>query len=262
MRSLVCISLVLLVAQVGLAQSGSRKPSEDVRIRRLTIKSASLPAADRDRIRRVFQGETYATNELQDRIQVAFQDLGYFKAFVNNLRISFNRQEEKVRNVDVVVAIEEGLRYHLGEIEFQHGTLFSSDQMRNLFPIKRGDVFDRARIVEGLTGLPRLYDTEGHLNCVAIPDTKSDDLHHTVDLVIDLDEGEPFDFGQLVLDGQEPHPGAGKALTESWKMLRGTRYSPAVLQRWLRGNEANLPQGVSTVISTTSHVVNLSISFP
>lgn len=136
--------------------------------------------------------------------------------------------------------------------------------MRRLFPINAGDVFNRARIVEGLSELAKLYDTEGHINCVAIPDTKSDDLHHTVDLVIDLDEGESFDFGQLVLDGQEPHPGVGQALTESWETLRGKRFSPVVLQRWPHDNEPNLRQGVSTVISThpTSHVVNLRILFP
>jgi hypothetical protein len=267
MRWLICILLTVLLAQFGLAQGSSRKSADDVRIRRLTIKSASLPAADRVRITRLFNNSTYAASELQGRIRVAFQDLGYFKVFVNEPRISFNRQDQTLKNVDVVVTIEEGLQYRLGEIEFRNATLFSSDQLRKLFPINTGDIFSRARITEGLTELAKLYDTEGHINCVAIPDTTSDDLHHTVDLVIDLDEGNPFDFGQLVLDGQEPHPDAGKALAESWKTLRGKRYSPVALQHWLHDNEPNLPhgpRGISTVISTdpTSHVVNLRISFP
>jgi hypothetical protein len=267
MQQFVGILLLLLLAPAGLAQGSSRESADEILIRRLTIKSASLPAADRDLIIRLLQKSTYSAIELQDRIRVAFQDLGYFKVLVNDPKLSFNRQEKNLGSVDVAVTIEEGPQYRLGEIEFQNATLFSSEQMRKLFPINTGDVFNRARIAEGLTALTKLYDSEGHINFVAIPDTKSDDLHHTVDLVIDLDEGEPFDFGQLVLDGQEPHPGAGNALIESWKMLRRKRYSPVVLERWFRDNEPNLPagkRGISTVISThpKSHVVNLSISFP
>jgi hypothetical protein len=151
---------------------------------------------------------------------MAFQDLGYFKVLVNDPRVSFDGQEKNLRNVDVAIMIEEGLQYRLGEIQFQNATVFSSNQMRKLFPIHAGDLFNRAKIAEGLNELGSLYDTEGYINCVATPDAKSDDLHHTISQVIDLDEGKPFNFGQLVLDGKEPHPGAGKALVESWKTLQ------------------------------------------
>lgn len=67
----------------------------------------------------------------------------------------------------------------------------------------------------------------------------SDELRHTVDLVIFMDEGRPYDFGKLYLEGIEPHAGAGKALLNSWKALEGKRYNPLELHRWLLANHAD-----------------------
>jgi outer membrane protein assembly factor BamA len=115
------------------------------------------------------------------------------------------------------------------------------------------------KIGKGLESLRKLYATEGYVDCVAVPEVLSDESRRTNDLVIDVDEGRPYDFGRLYLEGVEPHPGAREALMNSWKTLEGKRYNPVELQRWLLANHADWKDGsdaMRIVIDSESLVVH------
>ena len=84
--------------------------------------------------------------------------------------------------------------------------------------------------------LRELYGTRGYVNTVANPVVTTDESRGTIDLVLEVDEGQAYDFGRLYLEGVEPHSGAGKALLNSWKPLEGRRYNPVELQHWLLAN--------------------------
>jgi hypothetical protein len=68
----------------------------------------------------------------------------------------------------------------------------------------------------------------------------NDKSRRTIDLVLEVEEGQAFDFGKLYLEGVEPRPGAGKTLLDSWKPLEGRRYNPVELQHWLLANPFRL----------------------
>jgi hypothetical protein len=169
--------------------------------------------------------------------------LGYFKAVVDEPRFSFPMQGEGTRIANVTVKVEPGAQYRLGEIHVQKATVFPSTQLRNLFSLRRGDLFNVTKFVEGLEDLRKLYETQGYVNFVGTPITSSDDSRRTIDIVVDIDEGKPFNFGRLYLEGVEPHPGAGKALLNSWKTLEGKRYNPLELQHWLLANHVDWKVG-------------------
>ena len=236
MRILVRILLFSAIANIALAQKPSLVSSESttkIRIHRVTINASNLPAGDRDRIVHHFAQNAYFEGELQSRIQTAFQNLGYFKAHVDEPKIFLLEQSQATNDADISVTVEEGPQYRLGEIHFQKADLFPTDQLRRIFPIQSGDLFNKTTFSKGLDNLRHLYATEGYINCVAIPVVKMDESHRTIDLVIEMNEGEPYDFGRLFLDGKEPHAGAGQALMESWKTLQGKRFNPDLLMTWL-----------------------------
>ncbi|MFI5089544.1 MAG: POTRA domain-containing protein [Terriglobales bacterium] len=175
-------------------------------------------------------------------------------------------QERNVRIADVTVTVEEGLRYRLGEISFKGGTVFPADEMRRMFPMQAGEVFNTEKMREGIQNLRKLYGTQGYINLTPVPVSTSDDSRQTVDVIFDLDEGKLFSFGPLVLDGPEPHAGARKALLESWKKLQGKPFDWDALQQWLRKNRLKWPSAAPTPVETsqdqTSQVVTVRLSFP
>ena len=51
---------------------------------------------------------------------------------------------------------------------------------------------------------------------------------------IELDEGSQYRFGPLVLDGEEPRPGAGQELIDAWKPYIGTISDSRMLEKFAR----------------------------
>ena len=243
MRILVRLLVASLLASAGLGQPCFAESANNIRIGKLVIESNSLPDADRERIIHLFQQKTYLQPEIGERIECALRNLGYFKAVVDEPKFSFPTQGERRRIAHVTVKVEQGAQYRLGEIYIQKATIFPPGQLRNLFSLRRGDLFNVARIVEGVEDLRKLYETRGYVNFVPAPIPSSDESRRTIDLVVDVDEGKPFNFGKLYLEGVEPHAGAGKALLNSWKTLEGKRYNPLELQHWLLANHVDWKVG-------------------
>jgi len=266
MRILVRFLLVSFMASIGLGQPRFAESVNRVRIGRLVIESNSLPDADRERIVRLFQQKTYFQEEIGERIRGALRDLGYFKAVVDEPKFSFPAREEERRTAYVTVKAEPGAQYRLGEIRFERATIFPAAQLRDLFLMRRGDLFDITKVSQGLDELRKLYATRGHVDCVVNPVLSVDESSRTVDLVLEVDEGRAYDFGQLYLEGVEPYPGAGKVLLSSWKPLDGKLFNPLVLQRWLLANHFDWKVATQTSDSIRlaqdpeTHVVNVTLT--
>lgn len=241
MHLLVRVLVVLLVANAGLGQPCPYGLERCVRINKLVIESKSLPDADRERIVRLFQQKSYAEGELGIRIQYALRRVGYYKAVVDEPTFAFPTKGKAIANV--TVKIEPGAQYRLGEIHFRRASVFPAAQLRSVFSLRSGDLFNATEFSRGLDDLRKLYGTRGYVNVVAFPVVAIDESRRIIDIVLEVDEGEAYDFGRLYLEGVEPHPGAGKALMDSWKPLQGNRFNTLELERWLKANHSEWKVG-------------------
>src|SRR5260370_30250694 len=241
MRILIRLLVVSFLANAGLGQPRLERAENDVRINKLVIESNSLPDADRERIVRSFQQKRYDedVDEFRERIRQAVRDLGYFKTVVDEPTFTFPTRG----GANVIVKVNPGAQYRLGEIRFQRATVFPATQLRDLFSQREGDFFNATEFSKGLDDLRKLYSTRGYVNMVAAPVPSIDQSRRTIDLVLEVDEGEAYDFGRLYLEGVEPYPGAGKALQDSWKPLEGKRFNTLELERWLRANHSEWKVG-------------------
>ena len=104
----------------------------------------------------------------------------------------------------------------------------------------------KARLEQGLEDLRKLYETKGYVNFAAVPETSIDESRRTIDLFVDIDEGKPYNFGQLRLEGIEPYAGAGQALLNSWKTLEGKRYNSLELAALASGTSPRLEGGYTS----------------
>jgi hypothetical protein len=266
MHILVRFLVVSFLANAGFGQPRFEEAENNVRISKLVIESNGLPDADRERIIRLFQQKTYFQGEIGERIRGALRDVGYFKAVVDEPRFSFAKQGDGRGTASVTVKVQSGAQYRLGEIRFQKTTVFPAVQLRDVFSQRNGDLFSATKFSRGLDDLRKLYSTRGYVNVVANPVPSIDESLRTIDLVLEVDEGQPFDFGKLYLEGVEPHPGAGKALLDSWKPLEGRRYNPVELQHWLLANHfdwkvsALASDSIRTTEDPESRVVNVTLT--
>jgi hypothetical protein len=141
-------------------------------------------------------------DEAAERVRAAYQDDGYFKVTVEGKAMPFAGDKSQY---DIVVKIGPvGKQYRMGDFDFANVTVFPESQLRDLFPIERGEIFSQARIAEGLKKLMNLYGSEGYINFTSVPNTEFDDESGRADLRIEVDEGKQFRLRNIEVLGADP----------------------------------------------------------
>jgi hemolysin activation/secretion protein len=257
--ALAAIALTLPIA--GLAQQA---PDSPVQVRKLALTATDQPQLDLGPIAASLEGHAYAPGDLQDRIQEKLRDDGYYFAHAETPQLA-NAQNGAA---DVSVQIQAGDRYTTGEITFKKAMQFPKEQMRSLFPLVAGKVFNAGAVQVGIDKLKSLYEAQGFADVGAVPSVAVDEAKKVIDVSVEVEEGYPYLFGQLTIDGAEPTPGAGKTLLTAWSQLAGKRYNPESLRKWLAANAPKSAPGAPAIhpkaegiADTDAHLMNVRLVF-
>lgn len=267
MRKVSCIVLVAsLLAAVAPAQQAQTAGA--VLVRTLTLTATDKPAADWRPIATSLQGTTGTTDELQDRIQQKLRDNGYYFAHLETPQLTNARPEGSKRSADVSVQFEAGDQFTMGQITFRHTTQFKEEKLRSMFAITPGSIFNGSAIAAGLDKVKALYEAQGFADVGAVPSMAVDERAKVIDVSIEVEEGFPYLFGQLTLDGAEPVPGTNKTLLAAWSEVAGKRYNPETLKKWLA---AHAPKGApgapaihphaEGIADTEAHLMNVRMVY-
>jgi outer membrane protein insertion porin family len=159
---------------------------------------------------------TYDATKLDEdteRVRNEYQNRGYFKVIVNEAKTQIHDTGHKGphipllqsgpgKAVDITMPIEEGDRYTLGSISFKNNKAVSNTKaLRNLFPIKDGDIFSKDKVAKGLENLRKAYGEQGYINFTSVPETRFDDDKKQIFLDIDVDEGKQFYVRRIEFQG-------------------------------------------------------------
>lgn len=163
-------------------------------------------SVNRDRIGASLKQQTYfgsegqVASEVSDRVQRAWQNDGYF-AVQAHAEVHVLTSGPSNERVAVIVQIDEGQQYRLEEIRFKNNRTIQVKALRNLFPIKDGDIFNRDAIEKGMQNLHRAYGEYGYINISPVPTTQIHEEQRTVSLDIDIDEGKQFLISRVEVVG-------------------------------------------------------------
>jgi hemolysin activation/secretion protein len=204
LRSL--LSAACLIALLGSSRAQncpaekSDSPTTPSPIRRVIFRNAALlPPQARQEITDALRAETSSISgdmtgvaeEAAERVRAAYQNEGYFKVEVTEKAVPV--AEDSAGRYDIAIKVlVEGKQYRLGDLRLINMTAFSEPELRDVFPIQRGEIFSREKIAKGLEELRRVYGREGYINFTAVPDTKFDESNTSINLEIDVDEGKQF----------------------------------------------------------------------
>jgi hypothetical protein len=238
-RSLLSAACVIALLGSSHAQNPlfdeGREPTAPAPIRRVTFQNASLlPAQTRKQIvsavraQRIPAGSIAAdasglAEEVSERVRAAYQDDGYFKVQVSAKAVAVAKSPKPRYDIEIDV-LEEGKQYRLGDLRVIHMTAFPEQQLRDLFPVQRGEIFSREKIGKGLEGLRDLYGSQGYINFTAVPNTVFEQSNACIGLEIDVDEGKLFHWGNLHLAGMRDQD--AQSLLQAWGGMQGRLYTP------------------------------------
>jgi outer membrane protein insertion porin family len=159
--------------------------------------------------------KTFDASKLEEdteRVREAMQTYGYFKAVVDDpktqLRDVHSRwhvpfvQSGNGKVMDITMPIDEGDKYKLKAIVFTNNkAILNTQLLRNLFPIKDGETFNKQLIGKGLDNLRKAYGEIGYIDFTPVPTTEIDDAKKEITLSVEVDEGKPYFVRRIEFQG-------------------------------------------------------------
>jgi len=124
------------------------------------------------------------------RLKLSMGSKGYLQAVVGP-----PREQEAENGLCLVVPINEGLRYRLGEVKIEGSKLFTSAQILEMLTLKTGDIADVESLSEWLNErVKKKYADFGYIQYSVDPEPKlhlkTGEQEGIVDLVVTIDEGK------------------------------------------------------------------------
>jgi hypothetical protein len=157
------------------------------------------------------------------------------------------RREPGLLHVLVNIKVDEGQQKRVGKIEFYDvgahliPSVFDSDDLRKLIPLKDGEIYSRDKYYAGLSAVARAYSEKGFVDCELTPNMKLDEVNQTIAIVVDVNEGPRYHLGNIQVIGLAPKL---EALLRS-QLTTGSPMNPKLIEDFYRDNKAHLPVGAS-----------------
>jgi len=119
------------------------------------------------------------------------------------------RREPGLLHVLVTIKVNEGQQKRLEKIQFRYVDHlwppgFASDDLRRLFPMNDGEIYNRDKYQAGLSAVIDAYAEQGFIDCTINQTIATDDVNQTVVLVMDITEGEKYRWGNIQVIGLDP----------------------------------------------------------
>jgi hypothetical protein len=173
-------------------------------------------------------------------------------------------------HVSATIQLEENplTTSRLASIRFENAsdpttaTLFPSEEMRKLFPLRDGEIFNVESINKGLDAVQRLYASSGYIDATVNGQIELDREHKTVAVHLELDSGPKYRVGNIQVVGLD------RTVEDTLKLelKSGDVFSIQAIHDFFSDNESVLPvdappRDVKYTRDRQNGVVDISFDF-
>jgi len=178
-----------------------------------------------------------------DNLKKVYQEHGYMEAVIGEPRIedfekrtvTFKKQGMK----RIVVPVNAGYRYFVGEIKIEGNKVFNTKYLRSLIKYEEGDVYNTKIREDALQEIGELYQNYGHLYAQVRPVESLDPKNKLVNVTYNVYEGEIAYLHRLKIRGNTYTK--DKVIRREILLREGDRFSFALFKdSLLRMNQLGL----------------------
>lgn len=132
---------------------------------------------------------TFKRNQFEEdkqRIIDLYRDNGYLDAAITGVDMDF---VEERRKLDILINVEEGIQYRVGDINWKDNTVYDDIAVANRISMMKGDIFRESEYQESLQALHSMYWDTGYIYITIEPvrEVRGDE----VSVTFSFREGEP-----------------------------------------------------------------------
>jgi outer membrane protein insertion porin family len=108
--------------------------------------------------------------------------------------------------VNITIPIEEGEKYTMGTLKIassdpDKALSLKADALKNVFPLKQGDVFSAAKVRKAMETYTNIYGQYGFIDFVPQPQMDFDDQAKRIDVTMQFDEGKQYYVRRIEFSG-------------------------------------------------------------
>ncbi len=135
--------------------------------------------------------------EDEDRVLDYYRNRGYLRVASSG----FRREADKKGKVNLVMDINEGIKYTLGQVAFAgRMKVFSSAELSPVLTLNAGDGFSSKKMRKDIRTIRSYYGSRGYADATVDPDIH-DAGPGQVNITYRITEGKPYKVGRVTIEG-------------------------------------------------------------
>jgi len=140
------------------------------------------------------------------RLEDFYLNHGYVTASIGEPRIVYvqgKTGKKPTKLIQLVIPVNEGQQYRVGEVKFEGLTVFKEAGIRPLFKLEKGDVYKESRIKKGYDKLRDFYGGQGYFQWGARTVRTPDHEKKIVDVTLVMEEDKRYYVGRITFTGND-----------------------------------------------------------
>ena len=134
-----------------------------------------------------------------ERLRSFYRDLGYLDVALKSEDISINKVEED--RIEIHFKLDEGKRYHLGEVAILGAQLFSEETLLTALKLREDDYFSPTAIDAAVADLRAYFTSRGYLETWVRAQRQPNTASGRIDVVFRVEESEKFYVESINVEG-------------------------------------------------------------
>lgn len=160
-----------------------------------------------------------------ERISDLYYDAGYVRVKVRKKSVALIDGD---RYMEIVLEIEEGPQFSVGDLDIKGDLLKDKSEILNLVLLQRGEVFSRKLLRDSVTALSDLYADQGYAYVNVTPLTQIDSERKLISIVFDVEQGAQVTIDRIDIAGNLKT--RDKVIRREMKITEGELFSAKKLK--------------------------------
>lgn len=171
---------------------------------------------------------TYQEEVLQNDLEILadqYYNRGHVQVKVKQPKVTLS---EDKKYLDILIEIEEGPQFRVGELDVQGDLLKSREETLALVKLKKGEVFSRQLLRESVFSVNDLYADQGYAYVNVSPLTRIDAAQRLVDVSFEIEQGIQVTIDRIQIGGNTKT--RDKVIRREMKLAEGELYSASKIK--------------------------------
>jgi len=178
--------------------------TEGAQIRIGKVNLVGVEAFDAKKIKRKMKTKRkkFFKQELLDEdlrtIEAYYKNRGFLRIQLGTPIVIYNEERTEIL---VTLFVYEGLKYTVGDIQFQGNYVFASEELESNLELKNGETFSQEKFEMSLFNVQERYAERGYILMRFNPEYFTDDERKVVNILISINEGGVVYIDRIYVEG-------------------------------------------------------------